>query len=290
MARSRERDRDRDRDEEVDERPDTPEDDVEMSFFDHLGELRTRLIRALYGLIPGVAVGWIFREWALGYLVEPFSMAWRVKRDDEPKLVFLNPIDPFVAYLKIAVIAGILVGAPWIFWQLWQFISPGLYRREKRLAIPFVLIATICFFGGLTFGYLLVFPLAFEYFLDFAVRLPTNIDIVPTIAINEILTFELRMLLAFGVVFELPVVVGFLSATGIVHWKTLLRFSRWWMIIAAVLSALLTPPDVGSQLLMLGPLIVLWFGSIVLAYIVGRKHPDPTKVAKELEEADDEET
>jgi sec-independent protein translocase protein TatC len=212
-------------------------------------------------------------------------MAWRVKREDEPKLVFLNPIDPFVAYMKIAVIAGILVGAPWIFWQLWQFISPGLYRREKRLAIPFVLIATICFFGGMTFGYFLVFPLAFEYFLDFAVTLPTNVNIEPTIAINEILSFELRMLLAFGVVFELPVVVGFLSATGIVHWKALLRFSRWWMIIAAVLSALLTPPDVGSQLLMLGPLVVLWFASIGLAYLVGPKGPEPSKASKD--DADD---
>lgn len=254
---------------------DTPEDDVEMGFFDHLGELRYRLIRSLYGLIPGVGVGWFFREELLGALIEPFRLAWvAIGMEGDPKLVFLNPIDPFVAYLKIALMVGVLVGGPWLFWQLWAFIAPGLYRKEKRLAIPFVLIATLFFVGGLSFGYFVVFPLAFEYFLEFAVILPGGVTLEPTIAISEILTFEVRMLLAFGIVFELPVVISFMALAGIVNWKQLLRFSRWWVLIATVLSSLLTPPDVGSQLLMLGPLIFLWFVSVFLAWVVGRKRVD----------------
>jgi sec-independent protein translocase protein TatC len=266
-----------------------PEDDVEMGFFDHLGELRFRLIRSIYGVVPGLAVGWIFREELLGALIEPFRLGWEsVGMDGDPHLVFLNPIDPFVAYLKIAVIIGVLTGGPWLFWQLWAFISPGLYRKEKRLAIPFVVVATAFFMAGLSFGYFVVFPLAFEYFLEFAVILPGGVTLEPEIAISEILTFEMRMLLAFGIVFELPVVVSFMAAANIVHWKQLLKFSRWWVLISTVLASLLTPPDVGSQLLMLGPLIILWFVSVLFAFFIqrGRKEPLEKKKRAEAEEDD----
>ncbi len=247
---------------------DAPEDDVEMGFFEHIGELRKRIMRALWAVVPGVALGWVFREKLFGLLVDPFNVAWHhAGLGEHPKLVFLNPVDPFVAYLKIAAITGIFIGAPWVFWQLWAFVAPGLYRKERRLALPFVLVATVCFCGGLTFGYLAVFPLAFQYFLEFAVILPGGTTLEPTIAINEILTFEIRMLLAFGLVFELPVVTTFLALAQIVDWKQLLKFSRWWILIASVLSALLTPPDVGSQIMMLVPLVVLWFVSILFAFL-----------------------
>jgi sec-independent protein translocase protein TatC len=268
--------------------PDVPEDDVEMGFFEHLGELRFRLIRSLYGVVPGLAVGWIFREELLGALIQPFHQGWAgVGMEGEPHLVFLNPIDPFVAYLKIAVIVGLLTGGPWLFWQLWAFISPGLYRREKRLAIPFVAVASVFFASGLSFGYFVVFPLAFEYFLEFAVILPGGVKLEPEIAINEIMTFEIRMLLAFGIVFELPVVVSFMAAANIVHWKALLKFSRWWILISTVLASLLTPPDVGSQLLMLGPLIILWFISVAFAFFIQRGRKEPKKPDRVAEAEED---
>jgi sec-independent protein translocase protein TatC len=246
-----------------------PEDDVEMSFFDHLGELRSRLIRALWALVPGVALGWIFKEELLDFLLDPFVAAWRTQGLGEPSLHFANPIDPFVAYLKLALVAGALFAAPWIFWQLWGFISPGLYRREKRLAIPFVLASTLCFVGGAFFGYAVVFPLGFETFLGFAGMLPSgSIRIQPTIMINEYLSFATRMLLAFGITFEIPVVVTFMAAAGIVTWRQLLSFGRWWVIIATLLASLLTPPDVGSQVLMLGPLIALYFMSVGIAFVI----------------------
>jgi sec-independent protein translocase protein TatC len=249
-----------------------PEDDVEMGFFDHLGELRSRIIKALYGLFPGVILGWILREELLSALVMPYSQAWRnLGMEGTPRLVFLNPVDPLIAYLKIAVILGLLMGAPWVFWQLWAFIAPGLYRKERRLALPFVLVSTCFFLGGTAFGYFVVFPLAFEYLLDLAGELPGGLGLEATIAINEILTLEMRMLLAFGIAFELPVVLTFLAAAEIVTWRQLLAFSRWWVLVAAILSALLTPPDVASQLLMLGPLVVLYFLSVLFAYLIQRR-------------------
>ena len=262
---------------------DTPEDDVQMGFFQHLGELRVRLIRALWGMIPGVAVAWVFKEFLLDLLVRPYMLAFNRLGLGEPKLHFANPIDPFVAYLQIALITGLMASAPWLFWQVWAFISPGLYRREKRLAIPFVLASTLFFVGGALFGYFIVFPLGFETFLGFAGKLPSQtISLTPTVMINEYLSFATRMLLAFGVVFEVPVVITFLAAAGIVDWRQLLRFSRWWVLIAAVLSALLTPPDVGSQLMMLVPLIVLYFLSVGLAAIFGYRRAKREKIADEL--------
>jgi sec-independent protein translocase protein TatC len=249
-----------------------PEDDLYMGFFEHLGELRSRLVKALLGVVPGVALGWLFKERLLDLLVEPLITAWKKRGLGDPSIHFANPIDPFVAYLKMAIVAGVLVASPWIFWQLWKFVSPGLYRRERRLAVPFVLASTLFFVGGSLFGYTVVFPLGFETFLGFAGKLPSqSVEIQPTIMINEYLSFSTRLLLAFGIVFEVPVVITFLSAAGIVDWRQLLKFSRWWILVATLLSALLTPPDVGSQMLMIGPLVGLYFISIGFAWLFTRK-------------------
>jgi sec-independent protein translocase protein TatC len=266
-----------------------PEDDVEMTFFEHLGELRNRLVRALYGIVPGVALAWYFKERILDLLTAPLVQAWRRLGLGEPQLHFANPIDLFVAYLQIAVVCGLIFGSPWAFWQLWQFIAPGLYRRERRLALPFVFFSTIFFVGGSFFGYVFVFPLAFETFLSFAGNLPSaDLRLQPTLMVSEYLDFSLRMLLAFGVTFEVPVVVTFLAFAGIVNWRQLLGFTRWWIVIAAVVSALLTPPDVGSQLMMLVPLILLYLLSIFLAWMFGPKVPPKEAVAKPAPADDDD--
>ena len=247
-----------------------PEDDVEMGFFDHLRELRTRIVRALYGVVPGVIAGWLFKEQLLDLLLKPWIAAWHNLDLGDPQIHFANPLDPFVAYLKIAMVVGVLAGAPWIFWQIWGFIAPGLYRKEKRMALPFVFFSTVCFVGGAAFGYIIVFPMAFETFLGFGGMLPSH-DIVvqPTIMITEYLNLVTRLLLAFGIVFEVPVVVTFLAAMGMVNGFMLLRFSRWWVLIAALLSAILTPPDVASQIMMLVPLVVLYFISVGIAFVIG---------------------
>jgi len=249
-----------------------PEDDVQMSFFDHLDELRTRLIRSTYVFLPAVAIAWVFRVKIMDFLAIPLGRAMHKLRLPVNGLHFLSPADAFVVYMKLSFFVGFLASSPWVFWQAWAFISPGLYSKEKKYAIPFVLFSTLCFLGGALFGYYAVFPSAFETFLGFSEVLPmANVRITPSITMSEYLDFTTQMLLAFGVVFEVPVVVTFLALTGIVDWKQLLKFGRWFIVIAAVVAAVLTPPDIGSQISMLVPLVVLYYFSVLLAFLFGKK-------------------
>lgn len=257
-----------------------PSHDEPMTLMEHLTELRVRLVRALLGMIPGVIVAWIYRAELLEWLVAPMSKAWKLLGLGEPTIHFANPVDLFVAYMQIALAFGLLAGSPWVFWQIWGFISPGLYSREKRYAIPFVLASTFFFVGGALFGYSAVFPPAFEQFLGMAGSLPAgSIRVQPTIMIDEYMSFTTRLLLAFGVVFEVPVVVAFLALAGIVNWKQLLMFGRWWVLIASVIAAVLTPPDVGSQMMMLVPLVVLYYLSVGVAFVLGPKPAATPKAA-----------
>ncbi len=260
---------------------DKPEDDVEMTFFEHIGELRTRLVRALIGLIPGTIVAWIYKERLLELLADPWRRAYQTLGLGEPRLHFANPIDPVVSYMMIAAAAGLIVASPWVFWQLWGFISPGLYRREKRLALPFVITSTVFFVGGVVFGYYVVLELAFATFLGFAGPVTEHLRIEPTVMLSEYLGFATRLLLAFGLTFEVPVVITFLSFAGVVNWRQLVRFARWWLLISSVVAAVLTPPDVGSQLMMLIPLNVLYWISIGLAALFGPKPPPPPGTVNE---------
>ena len=275
-----------DEDEKGKEKKKNPEDDVEMGFFEHLAELRRRLRNAILGLLPAMCVGWYFKERLLEFLLSPYVHAWRRLGLGEPQLHFANPVDPFVSYLKISFVVGLIISAPWIFWQVWGFIAPGLYRRERRLAYPFVFVSTIFFVGGMLFGYYVVFPMGFETFLGFAGLLPSeSARLQPTIMMTEYLDLTTRMLVAFGAVFEVPVVTTFLAAAGIVTWRQLLKFSRWWLIIAAIVSAIITPPDAGSMLVMFVPMVVLYFASIGVAALFGRaKAKRDAAARKEAEE------
>ncbi|MCA9603093.1 MAG: twin-arginine translocase subunit TatC, partial [Myxococcales bacterium] len=240
------------------------EADIEMDFFGHLAELRKRLMNVLWGLIPTVGLSFTFREELLTLLKAPLEEAWE-KRGMVAKLHYAAPIDAVVAYLKLSLGVGIILSAPWIFWQVWAFVAPGLYRHEKKYVLPFVVATAIFFIGGAAFGYVFVFPLFFEFLLDF------NKGLEATMMVGEYVSFATRMLLAFGCVFEVPVVTSLLALLGIVNWKQLLDFGRWWIVIASVLAAILTPPDPMSQVMMLIPLIVLYFGSVGVAYVIGPK-------------------
>jgi sec-independent protein translocase protein TatC len=248
------------------------EDQNAMPVLEHLKELRRRLVYALLGILPGVIVAWFYKENLLEFLVAPLARAWKELGMTSPALHFANPIDPFVAYLQISIVVGVIWSSPWVFWQIWRFISPGLYAREKRLALPFVLSSTLFFAGGAFFGYAVILPLGFQTFLGMAGMLPDKTaTLQPTIMVDQYLTFSLQMLLAFGVVFEIPIIVAFLALAGIVDWKQLMKFGRWWILIAAIIAGILTPPDVGSQLLMLFPLIILYYLSVAVAFFLGPK-------------------
>jgi sec-independent protein translocase protein TatC len=256
--------------------PPGPPQDVPMTVWEHLGELRTRLIWSLVGVIPGIAAAWSLRERLLDFLVAPLAKAWLKLGMGQPTLHFSNPVDPFVAYLRIAVIVGVIFASPWVAYQAWAFIAPGLYRREKAYAIPFALASAVFFAGGAFFGYAVVFPVGFESLLAMSGMLPSHlVKVAPTIMIDEYLSFATQMLLGFGVVFEVPVVVAFLALAGLVNWKQLMRFGRWWILLASIIAAVLTPsPDVGSQLMMMTPLIVLYFAAVGIAYLIGPKVAD----------------
>lgn len=261
-----------------------PEDDEPMTIWEHIRELRTRLMRAVIALIPSTMLAWEYKEQLLSFLVKPLTKAWLSLGLGEPTLHFANPVDPFIAYMQIAIAVGFLGASPFIFYQLWMFIAPGLYAREKAYALPFVLASTLFFVGGAFFGYAVVFPLGFETLLAMGGMLPTgDLRVQPTIMITEYLGFATRMLLAFGLVFEVPVVIAFLALAGIVNWKQLIGFGRWWIVIAAVIAGILTPStDVGSQMMMLVPLIVLYYLGVLVAFLIG---PKPDKEEDEAGEA-----
>jgi len=160
-----------------------------------------------------------------------------------------------------------------LFYQLWAFVAPGLYAREKRLVLPFVLFSTLFFVAGALFGYYLVFPIGYKWFLDFSGLIPgTSTQIVPTIMMEDYLSFTSQMLLAFGVVFELPLFIFFLALAGVVTSKQLFSFGRYFTVIAFILAAVLTPStDVYSQVMLGAPLVALYFLAAALAAVFGPK-------------------
>ena len=263
-----------------------PEDDVEMSFMEHLVELRKYLVRSVWGFIPGIAIAWLYREEILIFLAYPFVHAYEELHLGQAQLHFANPADLLVQYMLIAIVCGGLFGSPWAFAQLWQFISPGLYRREKLMAVPFVLMSTVFFVGGAFFGYYFVLPPAFTALLSFAGDLTSvglggsALRLEPTIMIDQYIEVALRLLIALGVTFEEPILIGFIAYIGLVNWKQLLEFSRWWVVIASVVAAILTPtPDIATMMLVMVPLIVLYYLGIFFAYLVGPTPPSAAEVA-----------
>ena len=257
---------------DVEKRKDDPIGDEPMTVMEHLSEFRRRLVLALLGMIPGSIVGWLYAPQLLDMLLRPYSDAIVHLKLGEPTIHFANPMDQLVAYIKLSLVAGFLAGLPFTAWQAWAFISPGLYQKERRYALPFSLATTVFFVGGCLFGFKIVFPLAFETLLALTGSIG-SVTVEPTIMIGEYLDFATRMLLAFGAVFEIPVVVTLLAIAEIVNYKQLLQFGRWWVVLSSILAAILTPPDVSSQMMMMVPLVVLYFISVGIAYFVGPK-PD----------------
>jgi len=186
---------------------------------------------------------------------------------------FAGPTDAFVAYFKLAAMGGVLLSLPVVFYQLWSFVAPGLYDREKKLALPFVGFSTIFFLLGSLFGYYLVFPFGYKWFLDFSGVIPgTVVQIQPTIMMEDYLGFTAQMLLAFGVVFEMPLFIFFLALGCVVPSRQLFAFGRYFVVLAFVLAAVLTPStDIYSQVMLAAPLVALYFLAAVLAHFFGPK-------------------
>lgn len=264
---------------------DSPEGEVSMTIWEHLAELRTRLMRAALALLAGAVIAWVYREKLLAWIAQPYRNAWATKFPNEPlELQTLAPADVFVNYMQLSLVAGVVFAVPMIFYQLWAFVSPGLYAREKKYIIPFVVMSTTLFMSGVAFAYYVAFPFSFEYFFSLLGDVGGNTGIVlksrPTM--EYYLDFSERMLLAFGGVFELPLFIAFLSLAGIVTPRQLVKFSRYAIIASFIVGAFVTPgPEISSQCAVSGALVVLYFISVGLAYIVAKKKDEPEEAKEE---------
>lgn len=234
-----------------------------MTFLEHLGELRVRILRSLVALGLAFVACYIMREMIFYYAMLPLEQ--QLPEGLAP--IGTSLPEAFLSQLVVTAVAALVVSCPYWFYQLWIFVSPGMHKRERGLALPFVFFASLFFVGGMAFGYLIVFPIGFAFFLEQY----ENIDIVPQIKISQYLSFSAKLLLAFGLSFELPIVAFFLGRLGIVGWRTMLSSFKYAIIIIFVAAAVFTPPDVISQLLLAGPLILLYGGSILLVALTGRR-------------------
>jgi len=241
------------------------DEDDKLPFTGHLEELRRRLIVCFIAVAIGFAVCYGFKEWLFQILVAPLAKVM----GEGDSLIFTGLPEAFFTYLKVAFLAGLMLAAPVIFYQFWMFVSPGLYRKERRLLFPIIFLSSFFFVGGALFGYFIVFPWGFKFFLGFATE-----TIRPLPSMKEYLSFSSKMLIAFGLVFELPLVLTFMSRLGLVSVEFLKKNRKYALLLFFVGAAILTPPDVITQIMMALPLMLLYEVSIIGARIFARKPMD----------------
>lgn len=229
----------------------------------HLGELRKRLT---YSLIF-VMVIFGFCYWKNSYIYDFVRAPVLPYLGDMNQLTILRLTEGFLTQLKLCLMAAVFFSMPFILFQLWKFIAPGLYRNERRYLVGFVVSASVLFVGGAAFAYYMVFPLGFKFFLSIS----GDWGVTGSLSISWYLSFVAKLLLAFGIVFELPVVIFFLSKIGIIKTETLKKYRKYAYVGIVTLSAIITPPDVISQIMMSIPLIILYELSIWITKVFGPK-------------------
>lgn len=258
---------------------DEDEDDAElqeMGLLDHLDELRVRLSKAAIFFVLGTFACYAFAEQIFGYLILPL----KATIGETEHLIYTGLAEGFITYLKLSAIAGFFVTSPFIFYQLWAFVAPGLYKEERRWVIPISLFTAMFFTGGSMFGYFKVFPIAFEFFAGFENE---HIQLLPSV--KEYLSLAIKLLFAFGFAFELPLFIFFLARLGVVSSVGLRKQRKYAVLMSFIVAAILTPPDPFSQSLMAGPLILLYELGIWLAHFFGKKKPEP-----EVDDSDESES
>jgi len=246
--------------------------DEQLPFTEHLEELRKRLMIAAGSWFVAFIACYSFAERLFEFISDPV----RAALPQGSSLVFITATEPFFTYLKIGAIAGVLVALPVIFWQIWGFVAPGLYAHEKKYAIPFVFASCLCFGLGTYFGFVFVFPTIFTFLIKFGTG---SGEINAMLSMGSYLSLSSKLLFAFGLVFELPIVIFFLARIGVVDYHWLAKNRKYALLSAFVLGALLTPPDVISQTAIALPFIILYEVGIWIARFFGKK-----KIAEEEEE------
>ena len=230
------------------------------SILQHLAELRTRMIRATAAFLAATVASYAFSKYVLLFLERPFI---EVSGGDK-RLQYLVPTEGFLTRLKVAALCGLVIASPYIFYQIWKFVAPGLYKHERRLVIPFVLAASFLFVCGVLFGYFLILPYGLR-FLVLGFEIESAVE--ANIQLKQYISFVLKLMVAFGAAFELPVVIFFLARLGLVDASWLVQNFRYAIVIIFIVAAVITPPDILTQVTLAMPLILLYWISVGVAYV-----------------------
>jgi sec-independent protein translocase protein TatC len=244
-----------------------------MSLMEHLEELRKRLVHSFVYIVGGFFIAYYFHERIVGMMINPITTALRNNNMDT-RLVYLNPIEPFNFFVKIAFFGGCILASPFVLYQVWLFISPGLYKNERRYVFPFMFATVSLFFAGAFFGYHFVYPSALTFLINFGHQFK------PMVTINEYTELFITVVLGLGMVFELPTFIFFLALFGIVSAKFLWKNIRYAILIIFVIAAIIAPtPDALSMCVFAAPMLVLYLLSIGVAYMV---HPTRRKAREKV--------
>ena len=232
-----------------------------MSFLEHLDELRSRLFRSAIAYVVLLALSWAYSDRVLQFLMVPFERHLGPRGD----LVFLTPTEPFFVYLKASAVLALFVAMPYLLWQVWAFVSPGLHPHERRLAVPFLVFGTGFFVGGAAFAYYVALPLSIAWLMSLGSGFRA------AITLQAAFGFETRVVLAMALVFELPIVLFFLARIGLVTPQFLWRHLRHAVVLIAILAAVITPSgDMLTMTVFAGPMILLYLLGIVVAQVFGK--------------------
>lgn len=249
----------------TDKVPDVPEAELpKMSFLDHLEELRKRLIVSFIALGVTFIACWNFADRIFGWIQAPLT---KFLPPGDQKLAYTRLTEPFFLYMKVAFFAAIFVASPILMWQVWRFISPGLYKRERRYAAPFIIFASLFFILGGYFGYKFILPGTCKFFVE------TGSKFKQMIKVDEYFSFASTIILASGAVFETPILIFFLARLGIVTPAFLMQKSKYAIVLSFVIAAIVTPtPDMVTQTFLAVPMIALYFLGVGVAYMFGKRY------------------
>lgn len=235
-----------------------------MTLLEHLDELRKRLLWSIVAIFVGFLLCWYWAQPIFRWMSVPITQFLPAGE----KLAFTGLVDPFMLYMKVALLAGIFVASPVVLWQFWLFVSPALYKHERRIMVPFVFFTTAFFLAGGYFGYKIAFPMVVRFLLT------VGQDFRQVVTINEYFSMASKVILGLGLVFELPVLIMLLARFGIVTAKFLLKYFRFAVLIIFIIAAVITPtPDIPTQCVFALPMIVLYLLGILVAWLFGKKRP-----------------
>jgi sec-independent protein translocase protein TatC len=233
----------------------------QMSFLEHLEELRKRILHSLIAVAVAFGLSWTFADTLFKVVSVPI-------RKTGVELIVTSPTEAFNLELKLALLAAIFLGAPFILGQVWLFISPGLYKHERRYALPFILSSSILFILGGMFGYFVAFPYALVFLIDWA----KNMGVTPRISASEYFDLFIMVELGLAVIFEIPALIFVLSRIGIVSGPFLLKNTRYAVLIAFLVAAIITPTtDIPNMMMMAVPMVALYLLGVIVAYVFGKK-------------------